>query len=258
VAYCNTVLGARTNREGSLSVLAAAIIGKTPNYGLHLEANRVPDLRIYMDAELKDGDIPLIGKRIGAEVANGIPIFTSLGNVPPNQLKALGAAMAATGSVALFHVEGVTPEAHLFTDMNLPQVVIDEDDLERWREEEVKSGEAELIVFGCPHCDADELEEIAGYLEGKKVAEGKRLWVFIPRNILDDPGIQKTLGKITAAGGEVYADTCCVVAPLEDLGLSGIVTDSGKASVYLKNFCKTQPRLMSKSQCIEYAIMDEA
>jgi len=255
VAYCNSVLGARTNREGSLSALAAAIIGKTPEYGLHLDSARVPDVRVFIDAELEDGDIPIIGMHVGEILQNEIPYFTGLTNVQKKDLKALGAAMAATGSVALFHVQGMTPEASEFEDMSLPQIVVDGETLQRWWDNaHSPSQEAELIFFGCPHCDREELAEIAGYLDGRKIAEGKRLWVFTPRTILDDPTIQKHLQTITDAGGEVYADTCCVVAPLEELGLSGVVTDSGKASVYLKNLCSTMPKLMSKRSCVEFAL----
>jgi predicted aconitase len=78
--------------------------------------------------------------------------------------------------------------------------------------------------------------------------------VFTPRDLLEDPEAGEFLERITAAGGEVFADTCCVVAPLEELGLSGIVTDSGKASVYLKNFCKTAPKLLPRKECVEYAL----
>jgi predicted aconitase len=234
--------------------LSSAIIGKTPNYGLHLEEKRVPDIRIFVDTRLEEGDIQLIGKRTGGLLTNEVPIFTGLAGASNQDLKALGAAMAATGSVALFHVEGTTPEASMFRDMNLPHLIISPDDLRRWRKEEASGGEAELVVFGCPHCDVEELREIASLLDGKKVAQDKRLWVFVPRFILEVPDVRDVLDRITTAGGEVFADTCCVVAPLEELGLNGIMTDSGKAAVYLKNFCRTPPRLMSRKECVDYAL----
>src|SRR5512136_1697866 len=113
VSYANSVIGARTNREGGPSALAAALIGKTPCYGLHLGENRRPQVVIDVQIATRDwtiADYGALGFHAGKLVGNRIPYFTGI-RPERDHLKALGAAMAATGAVALYHVDGVTPEA---------------------------------------------------------------------------------------------------------------------------------------------------
>ena len=113
VSYANSVIGARTNREGGPGALAAALVGKTPCYGLHLAKNRKPQLVIRVQADTRDWSIAhfgALGYHAGKLAGNRIPFFSGI-TPDRDQLKALGAAMAATGAVALYHVEGITPEA---------------------------------------------------------------------------------------------------------------------------------------------------
>ena len=253
VAYCNSVLGAKTNREGALSALASAIIGKTPNYGLHLDKNRAPTHRFEVRFEMEELDFPILGKHIGREVKGGIPFISGIHEARPWQLKALGAAMAATGSVALFHMEGITPEAHMHARSRSKTKVITQNVIEKIRRSERTKVQADLVVFGCPHCDIEELEAIAGLLGGRKVAKGINLWVFVPRALLARPKAKAATKAITKAGGSVFCDTCCVVSPLEDMGFKGVMTNSGKASVYLKNLSGTPPVLASTEDCVRHA-----
>jgi len=110
VSFSNSVIGARTNREGGPSALAAAICGITPNYGLHLWKNRQPTVKINVDTDLSfNSDFGALGWYVGKQVKNKIPYFTGIKDANTDQLKALGAAMAASGAVALYHVEGLTP-----------------------------------------------------------------------------------------------------------------------------------------------------
>jgi len=254
VAYCNSVLGARTNREGALSALASAIVGKTPNYGLHLAKNRAPTHRFEVRFEMEELDFPILGKHIGREVKGGIPFISGITEARPWQLKALGAAMAATGSVAMFHVEGLTPEAgqRQYSNARCKRVSLGPADIKSIRASERTKTDADLVVFGCPHCDIEELEAIARMLKGRKVARGLKLWVFVPRPLLSRPKAKAAAKAITKAGGFVFCDTCCVVSPLEDMGFKGVITNSGKASVYLKNLSGTPPVLASTVECIEY------
>ncbi|NTW92508.1 MAG: DUF521 domain-containing protein, partial [Methanoregulaceae archaeon] len=117
VAYANSVIGARTNREGGPGALAGAIIGKTPAYGLHLVPKRCPELVFAVEQSPEWDDSALygaLGYFTGKISGNRIPFFTGI-RPTRNQLKALGAAMAASGAVALYHVEGITPEARIFS-----------------------------------------------------------------------------------------------------------------------------------------------
>ncbi|HJK35428.1 MAG TPA: aconitase X catalytic domain-containing protein, partial [Methanocorpusculum sp.] len=114
VSYANSVLGARTNREGGPSALAAALTGKTPEYGLHIVKNRLPQIEFRLDdpeaaKKWTCAEYGALGVVAGAIAGNRIPLFM---NLRPNRdmLKSLGAAMAASGAVALYHVNEITPE----------------------------------------------------------------------------------------------------------------------------------------------------
>ncbi len=113
VSFSNSVIGARTNREGGPSALAAALCGVTPNYGLHLDENRQPNVVIEVDTDLEfNADYGALGYYVGKQVKSKIPYFTGLAHSNTDQLKSLGAAMAASGAVALYYVEDQTPEAN--------------------------------------------------------------------------------------------------------------------------------------------------
>jgi hypothetical protein len=113
ISFANSVIGARTNREGGPSALAAAVTGFTPNYGLHLDENRQPHVVVDVRAELKNAtDFAAMGYFVGGEVKNKIPYFRGIPDASTDDLKELGAAMAASGAVALYHAEGLTPEAN--------------------------------------------------------------------------------------------------------------------------------------------------
>jgi len=164
VSYANSVIGARTNREGGPSALAAALIGKTPCYGFHLDENRVPEVIVEVDAELHDSDYGALGYIAGEMVEDKVPLFR-LKTIPSkNELKSLGAAMAATGSVAMYHVSGVTPEAEKYKAPK-EKITIEEKQIANI----YSSGEPELIAIGCPHCGVEELERLAHLLNNKNV-----------------------------------------------------------------------------------------
>jgi len=131
VSFSNSVIGARTNREGGPSALAAAICGRTPNYGLHLWKKRQPTIKINVDVELEfSSDFGALGYFVGKQVKNKIPYFTGIINANTDQLKALGAAMAASGAVALYHIEELTPEADLVEKEGLEEVNVSKKELD--------------------------------------------------------------------------------------------------------------------------------
>lgn len=245
VSFVNSALGGRTNRESGLSSLLYAIAGYGPVYGLHLSENRNPEVKITVEAELKTiNDFGSLGYRIG-EIVNGkIPYLTGVDRQPTvDEFKALGAAAAASGSVDLYHIKGITPEARLGT-ISLKglekELSVTEKDLMETKEKLNTAGreEVELVAFGCPHASCWEIKEIAGYLSGKGVKDGIDLWVCTARatkSLADKLGYTKIIEK---AGGKVYCDTCMVVAPIEDVDYKTTATNSGKAAKYLPRFCK--------------------
>lgn len=244
VAYVNSVIGARTNREGGPSALAAAIIGKTPCYGYHLNENRLPTQVFEVDMELEDASsfYGILGRITGKIVKNGIPYFKfkNCDSIKNDYLKALGAALAASGGVALYHVEGITPEAKKGLEITgLEKVVIGKDDFEKEYDSFKTSEKPDLICIGCPHCSLDEIKEVAEFVKLENAKFNAEVWVCTSihmKSIADRMGYTKI---IEDAGGKVVVDTCMVVAPIEDMGYKNVATNSGKAATYLPGFCKS-------------------
>ena len=255
VCYSNSVCGARTNREGGPSALAAALLGRTPYYGLHIVENRVPHITIAVEdaPPAKDLDSSwygalgfLIGKMVGAQ----IPYFTGI-RPARDKLKALGAAMAASGAVSLFHVHEITPESEIFnwnsgmfetihiTDEEIKQVYLDSN-----------QDHVDAIAIGCPHCSPDELAQIAKELKRKKVT--KPLYVFASAYVIATcPEEVKIIEK---AGGRVYADTCMVVSP-EMEQYECIMVNSGKAHAYVPSMCSAKSRIAPLHECLAEALL---
>ncbi|MGC9005767.1 MAG: aconitase X, partial [Candidatus Micrarchaeia archaeon] len=170
VAFANSVLGARTNREGGPSALAAAICGITPNYGLHLDENRVCSMLVKVEARLeKISDFGALGYYVG-EIAKGkSPAFSGIKKATEDQLKSLGAAMAASGSVALYNVENITPEYDVCDDAE--KITITEKELKETKEKLNETKKIELMTFGCPHASLQEIKKIAEKIKGKKLKD---------------------------------------------------------------------------------------
>ena len=247
VAYANSVLGARTNREGGPSALAAAIIGKTPYYGLHIVENRRPQVVVEVECGTGPhaGHWGAIGHVAGKKVGNRIPIFQGI-RPGRDHLKALGAAMAATGAVALFHVDKITPEARVFAfdADDLDRVTVTEDEVEALFEET----EVEAVAVGCPHCSPDELQELAELLRGKKTT--KPFYIFAAKGVArHNPDL---VSVIERSGARVITDTCMVVSPRMD-EFASIMVDSGKALAYVPGMCGALARIGTRRECVEVA-----
>jgi len=237
VSFANSVLGARTNREGGPSALAAALCGVTPNYGLHLDEKRKPTLLVKVNAELNDNsDFGALGYHVGKIVKDGIPYFNGIKKAELEQLKALGAAMAASGAVALYHVEGITPEARLMSPNGLEVIEFGEKELKE-AYAKLNTGESpDIVILGCPHASLKEIAELAGKLEGKHLK--KPVWICTARATKEAASKMGLVEKIEDAGGKVVADTCTVVSPIERMGFKCTGVNSGKAANYLPSFCK--------------------
>jgi predicted aconitase len=266
VSYANSVLGARTNREGGPSALAAAITGRTARYGLHLDENRrataVVDVRCPVASE---ADLGALGYLVGRRVKNGVPCFRFGRWVPgmPGRrdweiggAKALGAAMAASGAVALYHVEGVTPEAATVDLVRPDAALLVIDDLSPGYA--ALNGPAEkidLVSIGCPHASLAEMEAVADCLDGMA---GRRLaaalWITTARATREAAEETGLVERIEAAGGRVVADTCLVVAPMADLGFRSLATNSAKMAFYTPSHSGLSVRFGPLEQCLDAAI----
>lgn len=237
VAYVNSVIGARTNREGGPAALAAAIVGKTPLYGFHLEENRKANLIVDVTAELSGADFGALGYIIGKVVGSGVPYF-KLNNVPNNNdLKTLGAALASSGSVALYHVEDVTPEADIANKQDVEDIMfISDKEIQETRQNLTTTDkQADLICLGCPHASLEEIKQVANIVKGKTIKN--KLWICTSVSVKATADRMGFTEIIESAGGNIVCDTCMVVAPIEEMGFEVIGVNSAKAANYVPSMC---------------------
>jgi predicted aconitase len=233
VVYANSVLGARTNREGGPSALAASLTGRTPLYGYHLDENRSPTLVVDVSAQLESAeDFSAMGYFVGRVVNNGIPYFKGVEHAGLEELKALSAALASSGGVAMFHIEDVTPEAKGGVS-RIETMPFTAHDLRETRARLNDSGDPDFISVGCPHCSLKELAIIAGLLRGRKVA--REFWICCSRAVKRQSDRRGYSRQIEASGAKFALDTCMVVAPIESMGYKVVATNSAKACHYLRN-----------------------
>ncbi|MDY9924806.1 aconitase X [Methanosarcina sp.] len=250
ISYANSVIGARTNREGGPSALSAALLGKTANYGFHLDENRVPEVLISVECSLKESDYGALGYVAGKIIGSRVPIFRIKDTPEKDELKALGAAMAASGSVALYHVKGVTPEACRL-DFKEPEekIIIERSQLDEVYESRKRAGkEPELITIGCPHCSAAELKKVAELLGGKTVS--KETWIFTSRELKNR--YPEYIRSIEESGAKIVCDTCMVVSPATN-SYSCVMVNSGKAFAYVPGMCGAESVYGDIEACIEEA-----
>ena len=250
VSFSNSVIGARTNREGGPSALAAAICGRTPNYGLHLWEKRQPNIKIKVDADMDfNADFGALGYFVGKQVKNKIPYFTGIKNANTDQLKALGAAMAASGAVALYHVEGLTPEADLVEKDGLETIDVGKKELDETYEKLNSGKDPDIVILGCPHASLREISTLAGKLKNKRLK--KPIWICTSRMMKEAADRMGFTEIIEKAGGYIVADTCMVVSPIEEMGYKTTGVNSGKAANYLPGFCKQEVVFTNINKLIE-------
>ncbi|AEH61379.1 protein of unknown function DUF521 [Methanosalsum zhilinae DSM 4017] len=250
VSYANSVIGARTNREGGPSALSAALIGKTANYGFHLDENRVPSVSVNVESDLKGSDYGALGYVAGKLISNRVPLFFLSSKPEPDDLKSLGAAMAASGSVALYHVDGVTPEiGHMHFEMPDENITIEKEQIQEVYDStsELRS-RCDIVAIGCPHCSPGELEEIADLLEGRRLK--KELWICVSREVAER--YSHIVDMIEESGAKVMCDTCMVVSPASE-NYECMAVNSGKAFNYVPGMCRLKARYASIEECIEEA-----
>ena len=232
VCFANSVLGARTNRESGPSALAAAIVGATPEYGLHTEEGRQPTVIVHAAVRPRDLDFSLIGLVAGERVGDGLPFFRGFRG-SEEDLKWLGASLASSGSCGMFHLEGVTPEARKARRRGLRTLTVTRRDLAAAKREYSDGTEADVIALGSPQLSSEELREIARRVE--RTAPRIPVWVFTSRAARD--ANPEAVAAIERHGGRVLADTCLEVTLLEHR-FSTVATPSGKGAYYLPTLCK--------------------
>lgn len=254
VIFANSVLGARTNREGGPSALAAALTGRTPLYGLHIDENRKPSIKIKAP-NLHDAlDFALLGFAAGKILRSQIPLFTGIPSANIVQLKALGAALASAGGVPMFHVENITPEARNWRSEKLEKVELGEEELMDAASQLDDGASPDLIFIGCPHVTVEEMVMFLDALKGRRVR--KRVWVCGSRAVVDEAARIGVASKLRRLGVMVLSDTCPIVAPIREMGFRSIATNSAKGAWYSRNLNGLKVRVMRLQDLAEEAVRD--
>ncbi len=236
VSFANSVLGARTNREGGPSSLAAAIIGKTPNYGLHLEENRKATVEVEVEFRPRSTvEYSALGYHLGNVLRSDVPYIQGI-RAGGDSLKALGASMAATGSVALYHVEGETPEYRDAIADSVERVQVDEGDVKAVMDDfGADWSDLDFILLGCPHASLMEVKKVAELLSMRSRPLKIPLFITVSRSV---KALADALGYTSIVeryNGRLLQDVCMVVSDIKEW-YSGVATNSGKSAFYFRSF----------------------
>ncbi|TPI65264.1 DUF521 domain-containing protein [Mesorhizobium sp. B3-1-7] len=268
VVFCNSVLGARTNRYGDFLDIACAIVGRAPDYGLHRPDNRRARL-VFDVSSLSPSFLaseiawPVLGSLYGREVGNAIGVVRGVtGHPDEDALKAFGAAAASSGAVGLFHIAGVTPEAPDVETILAgpePEAVI------RVTPDMVAQARAGLstvaapktidaVAIGSPHLSHAEFDSLERLIAGRKLAVP--IYACTGRHalaLLEQNGWRK---QLEASGVVIVADTCVVVTPImPELGNGVLMTNSGKFAHYAPGNTGYAVLYASLADCVESAVL---
>jgi predicted aconitase len=264
VIYSNSVCGARSNFEGGPSALSAGLTGRTPRYGFHLDEERHATLLVevsFTPRELSDwGALGGVVGRLSGDYSQ-VPALIGIERVPgADEMKHFGAALASFGSVALFHMAGITPEAMRLDDVvpagaSLRTHEIGESDIRALQSHYAKDVEAvDLVVFSAPQLSLVEMQMLAAMLDGRRAA--------IPLLAVTSPQVKPDadrLGltaRIEAAGGTVLSGMCFYQSYAREMaeanGWQKLATNSAKLTNILGGY-GYRPVLMSMERCIAAA-----
>ncbi len=268
IVFCNSVLGARTNRYGDFIDVACAVAGVVPDAGLHRTEERRARLVLRpaadVPAALLDDDAfypvlgIVLGRRAGAEVAvlDGLPPGLS-----EDRLKAIGAAAASSGAVAMFHAVGSTPEAptleaalggsrpDAIETFSLAELQAARDSLTSGHE----AGPLRAVALGTPHASLVELTRILDLLGGDRPARGVELVVSTGRDVLEGADAVGIGGRLRDAGVTLLVDTCSYVSPVFG-GHGPVMTDSAKWAFYAPGTIGRTAIFGSTAECVRSAV----
>jgi predicted aconitase len=262
VIYSNAICGARSNFEGGPSALSAGLTGRTPRYGFHLDAQRQATLRIRVDWTPRSlNDWGALGGVIGRLAGNywAVPVVEGLEGSPGSDaMKHFGAAMASFGSIALFHLVGITPEAYRLADVGGDRLPV----AHRVGEAEVKAlqrayavdDEVDVVVFSAPQLSLYELRDLAGLCDGRRFVR-PMLAVTSPQVKPDADRLGYT-ARIEAAGGQVLSGMCFYQSYAREIaeanGWKRLATNSAKLVNILGGYGYV-PMLASMPGCVRAA-----
>jgi predicted aconitase len=262
IVFANSVLGARTNRYGDFIDICCAITGRAPDVGLHRAENRRGQLLFRLrdiPARLLGEDVlfPVLGYWLGMRTGTKIPVITGLlPDTTEDQLKALGAAAASSGGVALFHAVGVTPEAPTLADALQHQPATAEHavtmaDIRATLDKlaTVPDGRIGVVALGSPHFSLAEFEQLLPLVE--QYPPHPSVDFIVCTNRLALGALQKRgwLDQLKAVNVRLVVDTCVVVMPVvRQRGT--LMTNSGKFAHYTPGNIGLEVIFGSLEECV--------
>jgi predicted aconitase len=264
VIYINAVLGARTNAEGRESAGCAMLTGKIPYWGYHIEANRRGTHLVELDIEVEStADWGLLGYYVGEVVQEQVPVIAGVPRAPDlARLKHFGAAAASSGGVEMYHLAGITPEAptqQAAFGGRAPLQTLRYGKAERRLAYEAanvtaRDAQVDFVMLGCPHYTLEQIAEVCGLLEGRKVHADCALWIFTPRQtrqLADDRGYTRIISE---AGAHLMSDTCSALGRVMPKGTRVAAADSAKQAHYLPAIMGIQCWFGTTADCINAAV----
>jgi len=273
ICYANSVLGARTNRYGDFMDICAAITGRVPKCGLHLRENRKGRILLRLvDIEpavmQTTAFYAALGHYLGSVAEDKIPVIEGLDAVASSdQLKALCAAAASAGEVALFHAVGVTPEANSLAEAfggNEPERVIDvgiSDLRKAWGDLSTaeEGDKLDLVVLGCPHFSFDEFRELAGLIrtqteKGRELAPEVKFVIISCQSSYALAQRSEFLDVARGFGAEITLDTCVFHTPMVGSDTNVIMTNSGKCAYYAPGELGVKVAFATMADCVASAV----
>lgn len=269
IVFANSVLGARTERYGDFIDLCAAITGHVPEVGLHTDEGRLGRVRIDVvgmsDAAMRrDTFFAMLGHLVGRMAGADIPVITGVPTATEDDLKALGAAAASSGAVAMFHMVGVTPEAVTLGDafggrQPLRTCSLGPQDFRTAMRELTSATTSQLgaVSIGTPHFSHAEFVRLHALLGDRVVSSAVEFFVSTGRDTLariDAEGIGHTLRE---RGIRIVTDTCTYLTPILSGRPGAVMTNSAKWAWYAPNNLGYDVVFATLEECVESAIRGE-
>lgn len=264
VVYANSVIGAKSNCEGTASTGAAGLTGRIPYWGNHLDENRKGTHLVRSEVRVDSFmDWGLFGYFAGDLVQEERPVLTGDLALPSQaDLKHLGAALATSGGVEIFHMPGITPEApdveSAFCPRPVPEAVFYRETDRRAAYETLNnqgtSEDVDFILLGCPHASLEQVGQIAALLDGKRLNSGTELWVMTPRALRTVADRNGYSAIIERAGGLLLTDSCPAMSRTAPTGTRVFATDSAKQAHYLPAILGIEAWFGTLEDCIGAAV----
>jgi predicted aconitase/predicted aconitase with swiveling domain len=269
VCFSNSYTSLITNRESGLSALATALTGWAPRWGLHLAENRVPNIRVRVEADLDDStDWSILGDWIGAQIQpewdlpwGPMPLIIGLPSTASFEMRKALTSAAANHGCPMLWADGITTDAPVTTSIQ-GELVFTEAELKTRYDELAPMGTVDLVVIGCPQASIGEVRMTAAAVRarmelGQKISN-RRLWVFTSAHNYRLLEAEGTIDLLETAGTLVLRDTCPEVTPYNRKHYNHLLTNSMKAEHYLTSGLNKMPTSVAKiSECVAHAFEPE-